>query len=145
MENEDEILSALQQGVTAAVEQSDAPDLPVKYLLVSSGDNTQWQGVPGDQKWLELVWLPNNPRNAFLGQEENHRGILRMILHWPSSGGGVYAPIELFKSITRYFTNGTLLSGTQIVGKPVPTGIVEDGDDVLFPVSIYYQSYRKGA
>ena len=138
MENEPDILSALQTGVTAAMEQSDAPDLPVKYLLMGFD-------IPNDQKWLEIVWLPNNNRNDFLGQEQNHRGIMRLVLHWPNDDAGVYAPTELLASISRFFTNGKVLSGVQIVGKPVPTGIVEDGDDTLFPVSIYYQSYCKGA
>lgn len=138
MENETAILSALQKGVTAAVAQSDAPTLPVRYLLKTFI-------VPNNQKWLELVWLPNNSRGSFLGDEQNHRGILRIILHWPNDGGDVYAPTNLLASITRYFANGLVLSGVQIVGKPQPTGVVEDGDDTLFPVSIYYQSYRKGA
>lgn len=138
MENEPDILSALQIGVTAALAQSDDPNLPVKYLLKNFD-------TPNDQKWLEIVWLPNNNRNDFRGQEVNHRGIMRLVLHWPNAGGDVYAPTTLLASITRYFENGKVLSGVQIVGKPVPTGIVEDGDDTLFPVSIYYQSYRKGA
>lgn len=138
MENEPDILSALQKAVTAAVAASDAPTLPVKYLL--KGFN-----VPNDQKWLELVWIPNNARNSFLGDEQNHRGIFRLVLHWPNTSGDVYAPTRLLASITDYFQNGRTLSSVQIVGKPQPTGIVEDGDDTLFPVSIYYQSYRKGA
>lgn len=138
MENEPAILSALQQGVTAAVAQSDNAALPVKYLRKSFT-------IPNDQKWLEIVWLPNNRRNDFLGDERNHRGIMRLVLHWPNDGSDVYAPTNLMASITRYFTNGLVLSGVQIVGKPDPTGMIEDGDDTLFPVSVYYQSYQKGA
>lgn len=138
MQDEADILDALQGGVIAAVAQSDDPDLPVKYLLTSF---TQ----PADDKWLELVWLPNNERGAFRGDEMNHRGILRLILHWPNESGDVYEPVNLMASITRYFTNGLLLSGVQVYSKPIPTGMVENGADVLFPVSIYYQSYRKGA
>lgn len=137
MENESDILSALQKAVTAAVEQSDDPDLPVKYLLKTFT-------IPNDQKWLELVWLPNNLRNSFLGNEQHHQGILRIILHWPNDGSAVYAPVELLASITRYFENGRVLSNVQIAGKPQPTGVIEEGDEVLFPVSVYYLSYQKG-
>lgn len=146
MENESEIVSALQKGVVAAVAASDQPALPVKYLLVDS-DGTDDGGftVPDDKKYLEVVWLPNNRRNDFRGDEKNHRGILRLVLHWPNQSTGIYAPLELFASITRYFTNGKLLSGVQIYGTPDPTGMIEDGDEVMFPVSIYYMSYRKGA
>lgn len=137
MENESDILSALQKAVTAAVEQSENPDLPVKYLLKTFA-------IPNDQKWLELVWLPNNLRNSFLGNEQHHQGILRLVLHWPNDGSAVYEPVELLASITRYFENGRVLQGVQIVGKPQPTGIIEDGDDTLLPVSVYYLSYQKG-
>lgn len=138
MQNEPNILSALQKAVTAAVAASDTPALPVKYLLKSFS-------IPNDQKWLELVWLPNNDRNSFLGQEQNHRGIFRLVLHWPNTAGDVYQPTRLLESICKYFENGRVLSNVQVVGMPTTTGIIEDGDDVLFPVSIYYQSYRKGA
>lgn len=138
MENESEILDALQDGVVAAVAQSNDPNLPVKYLMVPFN-------TPQDQRWLELVWIPNNRTGDFLGEEMNHRGILRLILHWPNEGGGVYTPVQLLASITRYFAKDRLLQGVQIYSKPVPTGIIEDGDDILFPVSLMYQSYRKGA
>ena len=138
MENESLMISALQKGVVAAVAQSNEPTLPVKYLLKSFA-------VPQSQKWLEVIWIPNNVQGMFRGQETQHRGILRLVLHWPKDGSAVYAPVQLLASITEYFTNGRLLSGVQIYGKPMPTGVVEDGDDTLFPVSIYYQSFRKGA
>lgn len=138
MRNESSIISAFQEGVTAAVAQSDAPDLPVRYLLLNFT-------TPNDQKWLDIVWIPNNDTGAFLGDEVNHRGLFRLILHWPNTGTGIYEPVELLASITRYFTSGLLLQEVQIVGKPTPTGSpIEDGDKILFPVTISYQSYRKG-
>lgn len=138
MENESAILSALQKGVTAAVAQSDNPALPVKYLLKGFT-------VPQDQKWLEIIWIPNNRSGDFLGAEKNHRGILRLVLHWPNTSGAVYEPIALFASITRYFSKGKLLSGVQIYATADPAGLIEEGDETLFPVAIYYQSFRKGA
>lgn len=139
MRDESSIISAFQQGVTAAVAQSDAPALPVRYLMLEFNK-------PNDQKWLEIVWIPNNDTGAFIGDETNHRGFFRLILHWPNTGGGVYEPVELLASITRYFTSGRLLQGVQIVGKPTPTGSpIESGDETLFPITISYQSYRKGA
>lgn len=143
MQDEATILSALQQGVTAAIAQSDNTALPVKYLLVNENDGTQWTGVPQDGKWLELVWIPNN-REDFWGTELNHAGLFRLILHWPNTGGGVYAPVVLMASITRYFAKGRLLSGVQIAARPGTSNFIEDGDEVLFPVSIAYQSFRQG-
>lgn len=138
MEDEVEIIRALQHGVIAAIAQSDDPDLPVKYLLMDVD-------IPQDQKWLELVWIPNNRQGDFLGDEKNHRGILRLILHWPNQATGVYAPVALLASITRYFVKGSVLSSVQIYAKPDIGSLIEDGDDTLFPASIYYNSYRKGA
>lgn len=143
MRNEPDILSALQQAVTAAVAASDTPTLPVKYLLVGAAGGAAFT-PPADQKWLELVWLPNNRQGDFLGDEKNHRGILRLVLHWPNDGGGVYAPTQALASICDYFTNGRVLSGVQVYATPDPTGFIEQGNEVLFPVSILYQSYRKG-
>ena len=143
MENEPLILEALQTAVTAAVAASTSPALPVKYLLVGSARGAAFT-PPSDQKWLELVWLPNNRRGDFLGSDKNHRGILRLVLHWPNDGGGVYEPSELLSSISSYFYNGRLLSGVQIYGTPDPTGIIEQDSEVLLPVSVLYQSYRKG-
>jgi len=142
MQDETLIVAALQQGVTAAVEQSDTPALPVKYLLVTG---SAWAGVPQDGKWIELVWIPNNRQGDYWGDEQNYRGLFRLILHWPNTGGGVYDPLETMASITRYFDKGLLLSGVQITAKPNLSNFIEDGDEVLFPVSISYQSYRKGA
>lgn len=144
MLNEPEIISALQQGVTAAVAASTMPALPVKYLLVGSTGGAAFT-PPADQKWLEIVWLPNNQRGDFRGNEKNHRGILRLVLHWPNDGGGAYAPTGVLASICGYFTNGRMLQGVQIYGSGDPTGIIEQGSEVLLPVSILYQSYRKGA
>ena len=135
--DEEAILRALQGGVTAAVAASTTPALPVSYINV--GFNT-----PADGKWLELVWLPNNIRGDLWGDDKNYRGILRMILHWPNDGSGIYRPLALLGSISDYFVKGRLLSGVQIYEKPDLTGAVFDGDELLLPVSIRYQSYRKG-
>lgn len=146
MQDERNVISALQKGVVAAMQQSDTPALPIKYLMVDSdGVNDGAFSIPQDQKWVEVVWIPNNRMGDFLGNEQNYRGILRLVLHWPNLPTGVYAPLNLLASITRYFEKGRLLSNVQIYANPQFTGPVDDKDDVLFPVSIYYTSYRKGA
>jgi Bacteriophage related domain of unknown function len=136
MGSEEAILRALQGGVTAAVAASSTPALPVSYVGVGFT-------IPNDQKWLELVWLPNNIRGDLWGNEKNHRGILRILLHWPNDGGGAYKPLAVIESVGAYFTNGLLLSNVQIYSKSDLTGVLQDGDDVIYPLSIWYQSYRK--
>jgi hypothetical protein len=133
---EESILRALQAGVTAAVVASTTPTLPVSYVGVNFT-------VPNDQKWLEVVWLPNNIQGDLDGGAKNHRGILRLLLHWPNDGAGAYRPLAVIESIGGYFTNGLLLSNVQIYSKSDLTGVLQDGDDVIYPLSIRYQSYRK--
>lgn len=136
MAAEESILRALQGGVTAAVAASSTPNLPVSYVGVNFT-------TPDDQKWLEIVWLPNNVQGGLDGEAKNHRGILRLLLHWPNDGAGVYRPLAVIESIGAYFTNGLLLSNVQIYSKSDLTGVLQDGDDTIYPLSIRYQSYRK--
>jgi hypothetical protein len=133
--NEADIISALQQGVTAAVAASTSPALPVKYLEVGFTE-------PDDGKWLEIVWIPNNRTGDFWGEEKNYQGLLRLVLHWPNNGAGVYTPLGIIGSIADYFHKGRLLSGVQIYETADFTGTVANGDETLYPVSIRYQSYR---
>lgn len=133
--DEAEILAALQQAVTAAVAASDDAALPVSYIDMPFA-------VPNDQKWLEIVWIPNNRIGDFWGDSKNHQGLLRLILHWPKSGEAAYEPLNLLGSIGVYFHNGRLLSGVQIYERPDYTGTVDGEDDMLYPISIRYQSYR---
>ena len=133
---EESILRALQGGVTAAVAASGTPTPPVSYVGVNFI-------VPNDQKWLEVKWIPNNIKGDLWGDAKNHRGILRLYLHWPNDGAGPYRPLAVIESIGSYFTNGLLLSNVQIYSKSDLTGVLQDGDDVIYPLSIRYQSYRK--
>lgn len=131
------VIRGLQQGVTAAVAASTAPTLPVSYI------NTKFT-KPNDKKWLELVHIPNNINAGYWGGEKDYRGILRMIMHWPNDGQGVYAPLAILESISDYFTSGRLLQGVQISGIPDFTGAIFQGDELLLPVSVRYHSFRKG-
>jgi hypothetical protein len=135
MSDESDIIRALQQGTTAAVAASTNPTLPIKYLEVTFAE-------PNDGKWLEIVWIPNNRLGDYWGDEKNHQGLFRLILHWPNQGGGIYTPLGIIGSIADYFHKGRALSGVQIYEKPDFTGMVENGDETLFPVSLRYQSYK---
>lgn len=132
-----DILQKLQGAVRDhAVPDSIAPSLPVKYLGIP------WT-VPSNQKYLELVHIPNNRIADFWGNEKNYQGIFRMILHWPNNGGGAYTPMETISSIASYFTKDLRLPGVQIMSEPDFTGLLEMGSETLYPVSLRYQSYRK--
>lgn len=129
------ILQALQQGITAAVDASIQFDLPVSYVDVAFT-------VP-DAPWLEVVHIPNNEANGFWGNEKNHMGLLRLVLHWPNDGAGPYRALELLGSICGYFSKDRLLSGVQISDIDAQSGTVRDGDDTLYAASLRYVSFRR--
>jgi len=136
--NESDVIRALQGGVVAAVAQSDQPTLPVAYLDVAFTK-------PDRREWLEVVWVPNNVTgDLWGGGERTYRGLLRLILHWPNVAGGIYRRLDLLDSIARYFVKGLDLGGVQIYEEPDLTGVIAEGNETLYPVSIRYQSHRKG-
>lgn len=130
-----EIIRALQQGVTAAVATSSTPSLPVAYI-------DRAFTAPADRKYLEVVHIPNNRVGDYWGQEKNHRGLLRLVLHWPKGDFGPYAPLTVLESVCAFFTKGLDLSGVQIYALPDYIGAIREDDEVLYPVSIRYTSYR---
>lgn len=129
------ILEVLQKATTAAVTGSDMPTLPIKFIGRSFI-------VPDDQKWLEVVFLPNN-RAGYWGNEKDYRGTYRLLLHWPNNNEGAYEPMRVLASIARFFSKDTPLSGVTISDNPDTTGVIENGAENLFPVSIRYQSFRQ--
>ena len=133
--DEETILRDLQAGVVAAMAASSDPDLPVKYLDVAFT-------VPNDKKWLEVAVIPNNRVGDFWGNEQVHQGLMRLILHWPNNGAGIYTPITLLGSIAGYFSVGLVLSTVQVYEVPGFTGGLPEGDEVLYPASIRYRSYQ---
>jgi|SRR5882757_1450985 len=128
------VIAVLQDGITAAVAASTMPTLPVKYL------GRSWT-PPNEQQWLELVFIPNNT-NDFWGDEQNYRGMFRMVLHWPNDDEGVYPPLAVLKSIAGYFTKDRALQNVQIYETPKLGGVLENGAETLYPASLRYQSYR---
>jgi hypothetical protein len=132
--DDDVILATLQDAVAAAMAASTTPTLPVKYI------GRSWV-VPDDQKWLELVFIPNNTSD-FWGNEKNYRGMFRMVLHWPNDDEGAYPPMAVLKSIASYFTKDRHLQSVQIYETPNLGGVLEDGPETLYPASLRYQSFR---
>lgn len=130
-----EIIRAVQQGVTAAVLASTTPELPVKYLGLSFDP-------PDDQKYLEVVHIPNNANGDFWGDEKNYMGMFRLILHWPVDGLGVYIPVGVLASIASYFRKDVPLGQVQISANPDFMGTLEQGAKNLYPVSVRYQCFR---
>lgn len=129
------IFEQLQTAVIAAVEASDYPTLPIKAM----GRNFD----PREhEKYLEIRIIPNNRNGDFWGNEKNYQGILRLILHWQNDNMGIYTPVRTIRSICSYFSKDKIINGVQIYENPNLLDILEEGDELLYPVSIRYRSYR---
>lgn len=129
------ILSILQTAAIAAVAASGTPLLPIAGV-------DRIFTPPDDQKYLELVWIPNNNGGDYWGDEKNYRGLFRLVLHWPKDDLGAYPPMNALASILSYFTKGNDLQNVQIYEKPdIGSTIVLDGER-LYPATIRYQCFR---
>lgn len=140
--DDDIVIKVLQTSVLDAVAASAKPNLPVK-MLGRTFDAT------AAEQYLEVVVIPNNRTGDFWGKAQNYQGLLRLILHWQNDDSGVYEPIRIVKSIASYFDKDKLLYSTsgdlhplQIYENPSLTGLLEEKDKMLYPVSIRYRSFR---
>jgi hypothetical protein len=135
------IVEALQKAVIAAVAACDTPTLPVKYIgrnFTPPADNTGW---------LEIVIIPNNVQGELWGPEKTHRGMLRLILHWPMKDKGAYEPLELLEDISSYFIKGRRFAdqaatvSVKISEGPDFRGVLEEPPEMLLPMSIRYEFF----
>lgn len=131
---EDDILRQLQAAVGQAVAACPLPELPIKYF-------GRVIKIPDDQRWLELVIIPNSA-NDFWGNEQQHKGMFRLILHWPTDDAGAYAPLAVIRSIAGYFSKSLVMTNVKIVARPALTGVLEQGTETLYPVTMRYLSYE---
>ena len=132
------ILQAFQTAIPLAVAASIAPTLPVKML-------GRVFNIPDDQKYLEIVFIPNNRTGETWGSEKTYQGLVRLVLHWPINDEGVYDPMDVILSVGSYFTKTNTLRNGDLAVKlyedPNFTGMVEPGSELLFPVSMPYRSF----
>lgn len=131
--NQGEILQAIQNGVKIAVSQSDMSSLPIKFVDVILN--------PQPEKYLEVVFIPNNPGSGTWGDDRTYMGFFRLILHWPKSSQGAYEPLTLIDRIGSYFTKDRRPGGLQISDVPDCTGSIDGGADLLYAVTIRYTHF----
>lgn len=129
------VLETLQKATTQAVTLSTTPTLPIKFV-------SRTFVPPNDQKYLEVVFIPNNKPDSFYGNEQNLYGMYRLILHWPNDDAGAYAPLAAIKSIMGYFSKGLWLSGVKICETPKLMNVLPDGAETLYPASLSYSSFH---
>lgn len=132
---EQQILEALQHSVTAAVAASTMPSLPVAYIGITFEP-------PADQKYIELIHIPNNPASRYWSDDKDYQGIFRIIIHWPIDGAGIYAPMRILQSIVNGYSKDMILeNGVKITSNPDLTGVIEVAPELLLPCSLRYTRY----
>ena len=131
-----QILSTLQKATTAAVLASATPAMPVKYVGLTFN-------IPGDQKYLECAFIPNNIVDAYWDRSKVYRGTYRLLMHWAIDGAGAYPPMEALRSIAAYFTKEVLLSnGVRLLNEPDMGSLIVNGPEIIVPCSIEYRSFQ---
>ena len=133
--NDQAILQILQTATIAAVAASTMPNLPVKYI-------GRTFTVPDDQKWLEVVFIPNNRNGDHWGGEKNYQGLFRLVLHWRNEDAGAYGPMQILASICAPFSKETPLQNVRISDNPDFGGVLENGSELLLPAGMRYQCFR---
>lgn len=130
-----DILQTLQTAAIAAVAASTMPLLPIKAV-------GRTFTPPSDQKYLELIYIPNHRNGDFYGNEKNYQGLFRLILHWKNDDKGAYGPLAVLASIASYFSKDQMLGQVQITENPNLTGVLEEPSETLYPCSIRFVSFR---
>lgn len=118
----------------AAKAVADSVSLPVKYPNMNS---------PDVNEYIELVHIPNGPAKELLNASKNTQGILKMGVYSEPNKGEL--PTVICDLICAAFPMGRKLFGTGLVvefyREPVINGAIENGQNVLYPVTLYYRSF----
>ena len=135
-----EILKILQSEVIKAVKASSIPDLSISFVGVHD-DNIP----PQDQKYLEIVYIPNNPADQYIGESDKqiYQGLMRLILHWPKDGAGAYDAIDAVTSISDHFKKNVRYGDkVQVYESPKFLGAIAEQSEMLYSCSIRYRCFH---
>ncbi len=100
--------------------------------------------TPNDDKWIEVIHQPNGVARSLMagGNNDPDQGLLRVGVHWPVNSGDD-DPSAICLQIAALYTKGSRFFDVgltvEIYEKPAIGGAIEDGQTVLFPVSIRYR------
>lgn len=103
---------------------------------------------PVDEKWWEVVYIPNNARNEFWSDDaKTYRGIFRLLLHYPQKSQGVYKPLEEAERVAGGFPKNLELWSEDntvkvtITDTPDISSIVEDRPQFMIGLTINYHCF----
>jgi len=130
------VLEALQKAVidTAPV------GLSVKYV-------GRVLNVGSDDKYLEVVYLPNNIENQYWGSSKVYRGSMRLILHWPIDDTGVYPALNMAKQVADNFPKGSLFEDdgsnvqVKISEEPNISTVLEQPPELIVSITVRYSYF----
>lgn len=101
---------------------------------------------PNDQKYLELIHIPNDPDDKYIDGSKMYQGIFRLILHWPNNDEGVYDPLNIVDFLSAQFTKENPLwigaHRLEFYQRARFLGQDDTGQDILFPLSVYYRCFQ---
>lgn len=132
------VLEALQKAVIAAVAPT---SIPVKYV-------GRTFTVDSTDKWVEVVYIPNNVENQYRGDSKTYRGMMRLVLHWPIDDSGIYPALDIASQISDGFAKGSKLADlgenvvVTITENPNIQGVLEVAPELLIPITIRYNYFN---
>lgn len=143
MSVEVDVIAGVIKSAIAAINGS----LPVKVPGIT------FSNPPDDGKYFEIVLIQQNsllavPRNwagtaPTWGNEQIYSGIVRVILHWPIDGRGIYPPNEVLADLKSKFPKGRVIyygeARLTIYDNPSITDVIEAGTENLYPLTVPYQ------
>lgn len=129
--DEADVQAKVQARIRAAVQASTLPTLPIAYISVAFTP-------PADGKWLEIIEIANN-RQPFLSKGRMIAGSIRLLLHWPSDGGGANVPMKACASIAAQLPKGSRFENITITQAPIIGSPVNQDRDVLYPMTMRYE------
>jgi hypothetical protein len=136
--NELQILTALDDAALDAIARSSKPTIPIKAI----GRTLD----PAPLRYVELVRITNNRSGDYWGNERVYQGIYRMLLHWDINDEGVYEPTTYVDELATFFPKDTTFFvgdvAVKIYDVPDASGPVENGSELLFPLSLRYRCFR---
>lgn len=136
---ETQILQALQTKAIAAINADFSP-LPIKAIGITLS--------PSPPKYWQFVQIVNNLENEYWGESRVYRGIFRLILHWQPDNKGAYPAMTIRDAVASRFRKDEILingvTNVQIYDHPNAASVIEDGREMLLPLSLPYRSFMKG-
>lgn len=100
---------------------------------------------PNDQKYIELINIKNDTQSRTWGNEQSFSGTFRFVLHWPAVDDGPYPPSQILLDIKTQMHKGRIIRHGAAQIKIFDHGsiqdAIEDGAEILYPLSVPYQSF----